>query len=496
LIESILKDTGKDALRYVPAKAVPAMVNFIGLLVFTHIFSAEDYGNYFIVLATISVMSIIGSNWVTNSVIRFYPEFNLRQDLDRFFTNVIFAFIICNLVIVSLYVFGFFLLKNRIPPALIPFLNLSFFAYLSSATYFVFLFFLRASLQATAFSIYEIISSVGKFVVALVLAFFFKIGAISLLWGMLLMSVLLSVSISKRFSIVRRVKAELFSKEICKGFFKYGSPLAISSLSAWLLVLSDRYMLQFLATAEDVGIYSVSFSAVDRSIGMLYSVLMLAAFPIIVSTWEEKGKEMTQQLIKELSRYFFILCIPAFVGLSILSKDIFTLFIGENFVESFKLVPLFAFCSLLMGLFQYVGKGFEIHKRTLLLALTFLISGLANVGLNILLIPIHGYMGAGIAKAVSYLLLLIVGIKIVHPIMAWRAPLASLSKIVFSAVFMGVLLVFLKRFLSTSLINLAFLMALGTCTYFVLLLLSHEVKKSEMDFMKSYYHKLIGSRTP
>lgn len=72
MIESILKETGKDVLRYVPSKVVPAMVNFIGLLVFTHIFSAEDYGNYFIVLATISVMTIIGSNWVTNSVIRFY----------------------------------------------------------------------------------------------------------------------------------------------------------------------------------------------------------------------------------------------------------------------------------------------------------------------------------------------------------------------------------------------------------------------------------------
>jgi O-antigen/teichoic acid export membrane protein len=496
LIESILKDTGKDALRYVPAKAVPAMVNFIGLLIFTHIFSADDYGNYFIVLATISVMSIIGSNWITNSVIRFYPEFNLRQDLDRFFTNVIFAFIICNLVIVSLYVLGFFFLKSRIPPALIPFLNLSLFAYLSSATYFVFLFFLRASLQATAFSTYEIISSVGKFVVALVLAFFFKIGAISLLWGMLLMSVLLSVSISKRFSIVRRVRTELFSKEISKDFFKYGSPLAIFSLSTWLLVLSDRYMLQFFTTAKDVGIYSVSFSAVDRSIGMIYSVLMLAAFPIIVSTWEEKGKEITQQLIKELSRYFFIVCIPAFVGLSILSKDIFTLFMGDSFVESFRLVPLFAFCSLLMGLFQYAGKGFDIYKRTLLLALICFISGLANVGLNILLIPVYGYMGAGIAKAVSYLLLLIIGIKIVHPIMAWRAPLRSLSKIIFSAASMGAVLMLLRKLLTTSLVNLILLIAIGMCVYLTLLVLSREIKRSEMNFAKSYYHKLVKGRTP
>jgi O-antigen/teichoic acid export membrane protein len=92
VIESILKETGKDALRYVPAKVVPAAVNFAGLVVFTHILSPEDYGNYFIVLATISVMTIIGSNWVANSVIRFYPEFKQKGDLDGFFTNVVIAF--------------------------------------------------------------------------------------------------------------------------------------------------------------------------------------------------------------------------------------------------------------------------------------------------------------------------------------------------------------------------------------------------------------------
>ncbi len=494
MIESILKDTGQDALRYVPARVIPAMINFIGLLVFTHIFSAEDYGNYFLILTTISVMSIVGQSWLANSVIRFYPEFKLRQDLDGFFTNIMAAFVICNSIIVSLYVLGFFLLKTKVSPQLTPFLRLSIFAYLSSATYFLLLYFLRASLQAAAFSKYEIISSLGKFAAALAFVFFFKMGAVSLLWGMLLVGVALSGFISRRLSLIKKLKTQLFSKGICKDFFKYGFPLAISSLSAWLLVLSDRYILQFFRTAKDVGIYSVSFSVVDRSIGMFYSVLMLAAFPIIMLTWEEKGKEITRQLIKELSRYFFILCIPAFVGLSILSKDIFTLFIGGNFIESFRLVPLFAFCSLIMGLFQYVSKGFEIYKKTLLLALIFLISGLVNLGLNVLFIPVYGYMGAGMAKVISYLILLILGIKIVCPIMAWRASLTSLSKIAFSAASMGVILILLKRFLSASPVNLIFLIILGACVYFILLLLTNEIKKSEVDFVKSYCYKLIKHR--
>jgi O-antigen/teichoic acid export membrane protein len=275
VIESILKETGKDALRYVPAKVIPAAVNFAGLLVFTHILSPEDYGNYFIVLTTISVMTIIGSNWVANSVIRFYPEFKLKGDLDRFFSNVVFAFVICNWILLLLFILGFLVFEARIPPALTSMLTVGIFAYLSSAAYFVLLYFLRASQQASVFSVCEILSSVGRLGLALLLVFLLKTGAINLLWAMLVISTIISILISRRFSLGKRLKAGLFSSETCKDLAKFGLPLAVSSLSAWLLVLSDRYILDYFGSAEQVGIYSVSFSVVDRSIGMLYSILNL-----------------------------------------------------------------------------------------------------------------------------------------------------------------------------------------------------------------------------
>jgi O-antigen/teichoic acid export membrane protein len=366
-------------------------------------------------------------------------------------------------------------------------------AYLFSAAYLVLLYFLRASLQASAFSMCEIVFSTGKFALALLLVFVLRIGAVSLLWGMFLASTVISVLIARRFSLAGRLKRALFSPETCKGLAKFGLPLAVSSLSAWLLVLSDRYILGYFGSAEQVGIYSVSFSVVDRSIGMFYSVLMLAAYPIIVSTWEEKGKQTTQQLIKELSRYFFILCIPAFVGLSILSRDVFTLFMGKEFIDSFRLVPFFAFCSLLMGLFQYLGKGFEIYKKTLLLALTFLIAGVVNVVLNILLIPSYGYLGAGMAKAISYLILIVLGIRMTRSLMRWLMPWASFLRISLSASVMGASILLAKSLLSPSVANLVLLIALGIFIFVLLLFLTREIKESEMDFGKLLLGKIKGS---
>jgi O-antigen/teichoic acid export membrane protein len=489
LIEAILKETGKDALRYVPAKVVPALVNFIGLLVFTHIFSPEDYGNYFLVLTTVTVMNIVGSGWVTNSVLRFYPEFQLKDKLAGLFTSMVFSFVVCNVAIALLYLSGLFVFQSYLPEKLLPFMWLGIFAYLAWSAYGMLLHFLRASLQASAFSKYEIISSGGKFAIAVALVVFLKIGAISLLWGMLLINLILLIFISKRLSLLKKIKGQFFSAKISLDFFKYGFPLGLSSLSAWLLILSDRYILQYFKTAKEVGIYSVSFSVVDRSLGLLYSILMLAAYPIIILTWEQKGKAITQQLIKELSRYFFILCVPVFIGISILGKDIFTLFVGKDFTESFRLVPLFAFCSLAQGLFQYVGKSFELYKKTLVLALVFFIAGIANILMNILFIPSYGYMGAGAAKVASYVILLILGIGICYSFMPWLAPGRSLMKVVFSTLLMGVALIVLKGFLAVSLTNLILLIVLGACLYFVLLLFLGEIRKSEIGFVKSLYHQ-------
>ena len=434
-------------------------------------------------------MNLVGSGWIVNSVLRFYPEFKFKDKLADLLTNLVFSFLVCNVALTILYLSGLFIFRSYFPENLLPFMWLGIFAYLAWSAYGMFSYFLRASLQASAFSKYEIISSSGKFAIAIALVVFLRTGAISLLWGMLLINLVLLLFLSKRLSLLKKLKRPLFSVKTSWDFFKYGFPLGLASLSAWLLILSDRYILQYFKTAKEVGIYSVSFSVVDRSLGLLYSILMLAAYPIIILTWEQKGKVVTQQLIKELSRYFFILCVPVFVGISVLGKDIFTLFVGKDFTQSFRLVPLFAFCSLAQGLFQYVGKSYELYKKTLVLALVFFIAGIANILLNVLFIPSYGYMGAGAAKVASYVILLILGIGMCHSFMPWLAPLKSLIKVVFSTLLMGAVLIALKGFLAVSLLNLILLILLGTCVYFVLLLFWGEIRKSEIGFVKSLYHQ-------
>jgi O-antigen/teichoic acid export membrane protein len=321
--------------------------------------------------------------------------------------------------------------------------------------------------------------------------YLFKIGAISLLISAFFIQISLVFFLLRKFSIFKRFKLKLVSKEHIKEFFRFGSPLIVSSLSVWVLALSDRYLLSFFRSSAEVGIYSVSYSIVDGSVALLFTILMLAAHPIIIITWEERGKEVTQKLIKDLSRYFFMICIPAFLGISVLSKEIFSVLVGKSYVESYRLVPFFAFSSFCVGWFQYIGKGFEIYKKTLLMASIILLAGGLNVILNLLFIPHYGVMGAGIAKSISYAGLIILGLKMTRSFLPWQISGRSVLRIFFAAGIMASCLMLVKNSLSISLFNLIFLISLGTIVYAVVLLLSKEIKDGEINLIKSYTTRLI-----
>ncbi|MGB2697017.1 MAG: oligosaccharide flippase family protein [Candidatus Zixiibacteriota bacterium] len=491
LIDSILKNTGKDALRYVPGKLVRGIINFTALLIYTRIFTAEDYGNFYLTIAAITILSILGARWLVESVNRFYAQSKLKSDLDRFYSTIFYSYVLSTIVVLLLVAGGILILRGKISDQLLPFLSIGITVYIADSIYGILLYTLRASLQAKSFSVYEILFATGKLALSLLIVFLFKMGAISLLYSIFLVQITLVIFLFKKFSLHRRIRWQLVSKQQIKEFFRFGSPLIISSLSMWLLLLCDRYMLNFFRNPAEVGIYSVSYAVVDRSVALLYTILMLAAYPIIIFTWEEKGKEITQKLIKDLSRYFFMICIPACLGISVLSKDIFSVLIGKTFEESYKLVPFFAFCSFCAGWFQYIGKGFEIYKKTMLMALVIFISGISNLVLNLFLIPQFGFIGAGIAKSVSYVILIGLGIKLSHSLIAWSLDSITLIRVSFSGLAMTLALFIAKDLLPTSLISLIVLLALGAGFYIVLLLLSKEIKKGEVELVRSYSHRLF-----
>ena len=83
----------------------------------------------------------------------------------------------------------------------------------------------------------------------------------------------------------------------------------------------------------------------------------MAAYPIIIDTWEKNGDEITRELISSVSRYYLLLAVPSMIGTIVLSKEIM-LILGQSYYMGYSVVPWVSFGSLMLGLCFYSNKGF------------------------------------------------------------------------------------------------------------------------------------------
>src|SRR5207249_1710635 len=82
------------------------------------------------------------------------------------------------------------------------------------------------------------------------------------------------------------------------------------------------------------------------------------------------------------------------VGLSVLSPEVVLILAGPQYGAATQVLPVIAFASVFQGLYTLLVTVVFLMKRTARLALLTISSAILNIGLNLVLIPRIGIMGA------------------------------------------------------------------------------------------------------
>ncbi|MBN2411862.1 polysaccharide biosynthesis C-terminal domain-containing protein, partial [candidate division KSB1 bacterium] len=93
------------------------------------------------------------------------------------------------------------------------------------------------------------------------------------------------------------------------------------------------------------------------------------------------------------------------LSISIFSKEVIRVLSTNEFVISANVLPLLILASIFYGIYFYTSIGIQIKKKTFYFPVVILIVAIINFILCFNLIPHYGYMGAGIAKLISYIIL-------------------------------------------------------------------------------------------
>lgn len=473
----------KDMLSYLPAKVVPALIALVSVPVVTRLFSPEAYGYYMIVIATAAIFTNTLA-WLPVSIIRFYHQYRNAGKEVAFYSTILKLSLISLIFLALLFFILLVFTRHLLGPVLYSLMRVGILVFIAFTSYNIMGSFLKARRLALCYSGFIIWQRFGSFSLGIALVLIFGFGIEGLLWGMVLSTALAfpllfraSVSVSvhslcfwRREEIDRHRtssklkplsidslcfwRGEEIDRVLTKEAVSYGFPMIAGILAAWVLSLSDRFILNFFAGSAAVGIYAANYNVAERIILLTTNLFLIAGTPLAISIWENKGEEESRLFLNQLTRAFLLFVIPAVAGLSIVARPLITLFLDSAFHEGYRAIPFVAAGIFFLGLQQITQSGLLFRRRTKQIMIAALTACSFNFITNIIFIPRYGYMAAAATTLLSYLLYALITALFARRCFTWPFPLRTLARTAAAAALMVAVVSYLLNGLPSFLLPL------------------------------------------
>lgn len=197
-----------------------------------------------------------------------------------------------------------------------------------------------------------------------------------------------------------RIHLSAASLKVAKLLLKESWPLMLSSVAIIIYVRIDLIMLKIFSGTHEVGIYAAA-TKISEAWYFLPMIICSTFAPKIILA-HQADKEDYRNLLGKLYFFLFWFALVLTAGFALGSKQLIHLLYGAEYNTSASVLSIhfLASISVFLGVAsnQYLLTE-NLQKLCLFRSVTGAIS---NVGLNLILIPKYGALGAAIATTLSY----------------------------------------------------------------------------------------------
>ena len=255
-----------------------------------------------------------------------------------------------------------------------------------------------------AFTLIGQILDPGLRLVLTALALWFGFGLMGSLWAIVISTwtaaILSVIALLRRMRRVERARPRYDPRPMASfAVVSWASTLATTGL-----VWADALLLGYLASVEDVGLYTVATRLVGLAIFVL-NPINSAFVPNVAHLYHLGDRQGVDTAYGAVNRWILRLSVPAFIMLLAFPKDLLGLFGDDYTVASAAAVTVVLAIGQLAN--AAAGPSGSVLNMTGLVKLS-LVDNMAvlvlNISLNLVLIPLYGVMGAALAWTVSLIL--------------------------------------------------------------------------------------------
>jgi polysaccharide biosynthesis protein len=387
----------KHGLIYTFTNLISRGISIILLPFYVRVLSTADYGIIDMLVLIGTFVNYIVTLEITQGIARFYGELE-DKDAKKTIVSTAFWFIVIGyslFYILTLCFYNAIVLLINIP-------HLTHTMYVFAVSYIavhgISLFLqghLRWQLRPKLNVVVNCVSLIITAVANIIFLFVFDLGVIGFLLGMIIGNAIGGVI---AFFSIREI-GFIFSGEFLKKLLLFSSPLVPSSMACLLATASDRFAINALMSIEDVGVYGVAYR-LSTIVSLVLVGFQSALTPLVYTNYKDNR---TKDSISMIFRYFSVAALCMFLGISIFSRELLFFFTTKNYYSAYAIIPYLVLSNLLSAHYAFF-PGLGIANKTIVIAVLNIISAVANIGLNFLLIPYFGMNGAAFATFLSALL--------------------------------------------------------------------------------------------
>ncbi|WP_265107814.1 oligosaccharide flippase family protein [Halosolutus halophilus] len=180
----------------------------------------------------------------------------------------------------------------------------------------------------------------------------------------------------------------------------FSMPLVVSTVIGIMLSRTDTLMLGYFRSSYEVGMYDAAYP-IAAGLTVVLSAFGFLYLPIASRLDADGERDVVNDIYSTSTKWVYILTFPAFLLLVVFPQDVIMLIFGPSYTNASAVLPILA-----VGFFLSATAGRDRETLSAVGATTWIAVGngtgiIANILLNIVLIPRYGYMGAGVASVIS-----------------------------------------------------------------------------------------------
>ncbi len=454
--------------------------SIILLPILTKTLPIADYGAWALIMVTINLLPTLVTLGLPNSLIRFGAPAKDKHAIREIFYSTGFIVLAVSSIVSGLFLlfapqiaaslFGnnltiaLLLIPNILIACLIYFVTQYFVTFQQIKLYsFVLIF--NAYLN-TALIAYFVLSGrgLGGAVVALLIQ---QLVSFAIMMGLIVAQIGFAVP---KFTDVRQHLA-------------YGVPLLPGALSSWVATSSDRYLILFFLGAAAVGYYSPGYTA-GTMIAMIAAPLPLL-LPVLAKHYDENNLADVRTIVTYASKYYAGIALPCVFALSVLSKPILLVLTTQQIAANgYSVTPFVAAGTALIGAYTVFVMVLQLEKKTAVIGTIWTLAAVLNFGLNLVLIPYLGLIGAALTTFLAFLLAFV--LTTVYALKYFKFDLNG-GFIVKSFCASGIMALFLLLWNPSGLVSILVSIAIAAVIYLSIVLALRGVTVQEFKLIYGIY---------